>query len=339
MTKQIAEKFKEDEAQTLAQRYQPRTEREDLVSRLAKSMDPKLRQIADHCRQFDDLGESATALQEQQERELCPETEQERQPEKAKPAEPEKCVLAADVQKFAIEGILVPGSRAYMPAFEALRDSSGARSFNLANLAGNLLVTTDFARTVVKSGSSYRSDQYQRSVQWIISSRKHAANTVDTLMIISPYEANQLLPGMSRSRTTSLHLYKSRCNSGYQALDKLAIFTMNAQKSSPSIPLNLAAQLNVFAGQLYFSSFEDYQEVCRFLHMTSIAASPGWEISPNGFMLWDGIERRTAGDNPVHFIKSLMTTVRRNGQDIAKTDMGAFLEGKIFERSDFEGRS
>lgn len=336
LSKQKAESFLEKEAQSLEERYLPRTDFPNSAKRLARSDNPKLRQISERCQQFEDLKFDSSTLQEEQERELSPEIEQERQIQRAASALPEKHVLAPEVRKFAVEGILRTGHKAYFPAHEALRDTTGAESFDVGLLNGNLMVTSDFVRTVVKWGSSYRSDQFQRSVQWIISGRERNSNMISSLLIISPFEANLLQPEMRRSRNTKLHLYKARCNSGFPALDTLDLYTTTAQQTTPKVPRQLAVELNLFAGQLYIGSFDDYQRICTFLGLTVGATPQGWEVTPDGFIVWDGKIRRGKDENPVQFVKFLMTTIRRNGLSISKTHMAGLLEGKLFQPSDFE---
>lgn len=343
LSKQKAERFLAPEAQTIEERYHPRVESPDAERRVALSVNRKLRQISERCQQLSGLNFNSSTLQEEQERELSPEIEQERQVQKTAPAQPKEQALAFDVWQFALKGIARAESEAYFPAFMALQDTSGADSFDVTlfakkHFAGQLMVTADFARTVVRSGNSYRSDQYQRSVQWIISRYDEQSNEADVLMIISPFEANSIILEIAHSTKTALHLYKARCNSGFPSLDALQLYTTTAQNSTQMIPRILATQLDLFAGQLYFSSFEDYRQTCDFLGLTIGATPSGWEVTPDGFIVWDGTTKLGKNENPVHFIKHLMTTIRRNGQGIAKTDMGGLLEGKLFQRSDFEDR-
>ncbi len=58
----------------------------------------------------------------------------------------------------------------------------------------------------------------------------------------------------------------------------------------------------------------------------------------DGFIVEDSNGRRP-GTSPVKFLQALMSTIRRNGRAISKTDMGDILEGKLLDRSHFESRS
>ena len=235
-----------------------------------------------------------------------------------------------------------------MPAFQALQDSSAAKSLPIGQLVGDgkLFVTADFAKTVEQTGgASYLSDGFQRSVQWFLTSRIQGTNIVDYLVVISPWEANKLHDGMRHSPGATLHLYKPRSNSGYAPLDRFDFYTVSAHAVAPTVPRALAVQLDLFAGQLYISSYEDYLRICSFLGLSAMAltkgmSKDGWRLSADAFILSDdyGCAGGTSGlmQSPVNFFK-LLISIRRNGDGIAKTHMGSLLEGKLFQPSDFDG--
>lgn len=348
LSKAHAGKFQEKEAQSLDDRFRPR-QVQSQPPLMTNTPDADLRRIAERCQQFDDLQFNTSTLQEEQERELSPEIEQERQVQKASAATPASHSLHRDVQTFAIEGVFISDSEAYMPAFEALKDTSAAKDFSVWQLAGEgrLLVTADFARTVKPStSSSYLSDTFQRPVQWLLTTRAKGSATVDRIIIISPYEANQLYKRMQNSAAATLHVFKPRCNSGYAPLDRLDFHTVTAQVGTPIVPRELAMQLALFSGQLYISSFGDYKEICAFLGLsaqtlTQEMGERGWEVAADGFILSDEQGRSGGGagpyESPVAFFKILMSKIRRNGDGIAKTHMGSLLEGNLFRPSEFEG--
>jgi hypothetical protein len=175
-------------------------------------------------------------------------------------------------------------------------------------------------------------------------------NTVERILIISPWEANQLYTRMRQSTAATLHLYKPRSNSGYAPLDGLDFHTVagSPYSSPPTVPRALAVQLGLFAGQLYISSHGDYLEICSFLDLSPHALTStkemsehGWKLSADGFILSDD-QGRAGGassglkQSPVNFFKLLMSKIRRNGDGIAKTHMGSLLEGKLLQSSDFD---
>ena len=345
LSKVLAEELLEEEAQSIEYRYSP-LEAEDHPSQPLNTTDPDLELIADRCREFGNLQHNASTLQEEQERELSPETEQERQVQRAPPAEPARHALQKDVENFALLGQIKKESRAYMPAFESLRETSASSEISLHQLVGkrNLLVTADFATTVKKTGISFLSDAFQRNVQWVLARLANDANQVDCIMVVSDYEANLLLPCM-KSKTTSLHKYKARCNAGYSPLDNLDLFMISGNVTPPLIPRSLSVQLSLFAGQLYISTYEDYLEICQFLGLsakllTKTMEQEGWKVGTDGFILRDGFGRVGGASgltrSPMNFFKVLMSKIRRNGSGISKTDMGSLLDGKPFQKSDWQ---
>ncbi|KAK4495018.1 hypothetical protein PRZ48_013345 [Zasmidium cellare] len=347
MTDQQARKFLEDEAQTLEDRYLPRRYGDNgSLTQLNGRDDARCQEIVQRCRAIDGLKFDSSTLQEEQERELSPEIEQERQVQRAPLATPVKHTLHPDVEKFAMTGQLVAGSKAYKPAFSGLSDTTAGKQFSVVQLRNNkLLATNDFTESVQRQGgSSFRSDAFLRSVQWVLTACQQGSYIPEYLMIVSPYEANKLYPRMNSSARVTLHLYKARVNSGYASLDALDFQTVPMRQPAPAVPRELVNQLNVFAGQLYINSYEDYVEMCSFLGLSPHAISKemedaGWKVSADGFILSDQ-DGRVGGmsgvkNSPVSFLKSLMTN-RRNGDGISKTHVGRMLAGKMFSASEFQ---
>ncbi|GAB7355484.1 hypothetical protein MBLNU459_g5980t2 [Dothideomycetes sp. NU459] len=254
--------FLEQEAQSLEDRYSPsHTAWGESFLERGFSNSSDLVKIVDRCHKFGCLEFNSSSLQEEQERELSPEIERERQVQRPSAAKPARHELHPDVLTFVEKGVLVANSEAFMPAFEALCDTSAAARFDISQLCrdeNRLLVTTEFARTVEKTGQSYQSDSYQRSVQWILTNTAQDSDMVEHMIIISPYEADNLLPLVKTSRHVTLHVYAPRWNLEHGNLDRLDYYTVPAQRVRRIIPVNLSVQLNLFAGQLYFSSFEEY---------------------------------------------------------------------------------
>jgi len=254
-----------------------------------------------------------------------------------------------DVEMFADSGTFISDSKAYMPAFEALQTSSAAKSLPIAELVKGtkLFATADFVKTVEQLGGvSYLSDGFQRSVQWLLTSRMKGNNgIVDRILIISPWEANKLHNSMRHSSGATLHLYKPRANSGYVPLDRFDFYIVSGHAVVPTVPRALAVQLDLFAGQLYISSYEDYLKICSFLGLSATTltkdmSKDGWRLSADGYILSDDYGRVGGASgltqSPVNFLKVLVSKIRRNGDGIAKTHIASLLEGKLFQPSDFD---
>ncbi|RAQ55400.1 hypothetical protein AFGD_007506 [Aspergillus flavus] len=86
------------------------------------------------------------------------------------------------------------------------------------------------------------------------------------MVIISPYEEQELYPSIKDSKHVTLHLYVPRSNLGLKPLDKLDLYNVSGEVTSAlRIPRSFIIELNLFAGKLYLSSYEEYVEVCDFL--------------------------------------------------------------------------
>jgi hypothetical protein len=165
-------------------------------------------------------------------------------------------------------------------------------------------------------------------------------------MVISPFEACALIPIVRNSNVSALHLYSARDNLAHNSLDDLSLVTITDGSASAARPIrltfprDLAMQLNMFAGQLYFSSYDDYREACQLLGLASEKVAPGTRVAFDGFIEQDAAGIVGGGlrltKSPIDFLRKLMTQVRRQGKDISKTHVGAMLEGRILEREEFE---
>ncbi|KAK3669652.1 hypothetical protein LTR78_010469 [Recurvomyces mirabilis] len=335
----------EDEARSMKIRYGIDRSSND-ASHLDRSKSPAMKAIATRCAEFEGLSFRSSSLHEEQERELSPEIEQERQIQRAPPAAAEKHQVHPDLSIFVETGVINLKSTAYFPAFQALDDSSIAQDFDLSQLdcAKQMFVTSDFARTVRKDGVCYQSDAFQRPVQWILTGLSSDSTIVASLLLISPYEANLLYRTMKCENKTSLHVYKPRTNAAYRALDDLSFYSVPCRPSQVSIPRSLALQLDLFAGQLYLSSYSDYMELCSFLGLytgsvSDAMAKSGWIVAPDGFINRDG-EGRIGGESgltksPVSLARSLLSKIRRDGRSIAGTHMGSLLNGQLLRELEF----
>ncbi|KAH9884051.1 hypothetical protein F4778DRAFT_800368 [Xylariomycetidae sp. FL2044] len=328
MSQMHAERFLEDEAQSLAARYDPCLAEGTSRAGPLRSGSWKSGEIRKRCDEFGHLHLNPSTLEEEQERELSPETEQERQVQRPAPARPADHSLHPDIVKFVATGRLMPGSSAYMRAFDTLRNTSAADNFDASQLDrnGRLFVTADFATTVEASGRTSISDAFQPK----------GSRAVDVIMVISPYEAEELLPNLQLGKA-SLHLYKPRCHTGHCSFDRLDFFTIPARPADLAIPRPLLIELNLFAGQLYFSEFEDYLETCRFLGLATDVPSIGEVVAADGYIFCNGNGKSKFEKSPVQFLQILTSKIRRNGQGISRTHVGKMLEGKLLQRSDVDG--
>jgi hypothetical protein len=336
MGKNLAEEFLEPEAQSLEQRYRPLRQNAQ-PNPIEVTQTENINRILVRCREFTSVDFQSTQLQEEQERELAPEIEQERQVQRPPRVNPAEHSLHPDLASFISTGILNKSSPAFMPAFEALKGTTAARHLDVPRLPSGLLVTRDFARTVqVRDKSS--SDLYQRPVQWILTKRVEpdlVTRPTEHTIIISPYEANALHSMLLGAKHVSMHLYAPRQNQGFSPVDKLNLYSIPTSSRKIEIPTAVRVQLNLFAGQLYISSYEEYQEICDFLGVASVPTRDGLIVAPDGFIT-AGNKRPLFAQSPLKFFKLLMSQIRKDGQEINKTHVGKLLDGKLLGRADFE---
>ncbi|KAM3514412.1 hypothetical protein MY11210_001966 [Beauveria gryllotalpidicola] len=341
LTKEQAEAFLEEEAQTIENRYRPASltaETDATLSSfanltLAEGEDSPLRSIQNRCDEFGISHFRSAALQEEQEKELAPEIEQERQIERPPAMSPAKHNLHQDLIEIVTTGRIDPKSAALRPAFLALETTSVADWIDLSGFPDDLLVTVDYARTVQLHASGASADSFQRPVQWILTGRDPSK-----AVIISPYEAQNLIPQLTKPGSRArLRLYAPRATLSMQPLDLLRLYTVpdTAHKDwEPSRHLRL--QLNLFAGQLYFGSYQDYADTCDMLSLAwrPLSADEGHvKVETDGFVV--GGNARFA-KSPVQSIKVLLSTLRRDCRDIRKTHWGRILDGEFLTEADFE---
>jgi hypothetical protein len=336
-----AKQFLEEEAQTVEHRYRPRISiSTNEAFKGWNTSNPNVKKIIQRCQDFDTLNFNAASLQEEQERELAPEIEEERQLERPPPMSPEKHEIHQHLAHLIKKGRLTKASTAFVPAFWALQQTSAAKYFDVKQLPTDLLVTHDFIRTVKCPGGNssllLNNDSYLRPVQWILSfpKEKDAYISKHQLMIISPFEADQLLPLIRISSHVTLHLYAPRPNQVFRPLDNLDLFKIgNGAFDVGTVDRSLIVQLNLFAGQLYFDSYGEYTEMCDYLGLAWATAKEGQEVQTDGFI------RGSRGkwvlkDSAVRFFRELMK-LRREGEGIDKTQVGKLLNGVMLMENDF----
>lgn len=335
MTRDIASQFLEDDAQSLEGKYRP--SREDVrlnLGRDERNDDPIIRR----CRDFGFLDYRPATLREEQERELAPEIEQQRQVQRPPPAAPLAHKVHSDILQFVSTGVLPERSLAYMPALASLADTSAAAYLTMRPWSGSLMVSMDFVRSVAVEAEislGYISDSFQRSVQWILTGgHRSPSDSIRHMIIISPYEAQQLLPSIKESPSVALHLYAPRPNLGYRPLDSLQLHTV-PDRTMSKIPQSLIIELNLFSGQLYFQSFQEYLSVCHFLKIDRSELKEERHNSSDEFSGNSYAESRFV-ECPLKFFRVLLTKIRRSCENIDKTHMGSILDERLLSPKEFE---
>ena len=346
MTTEHASLFLEDEARTLERRYRPcRSDHKSMVFPETPS-ESCTDHIAERCQKFDISQDLQNMLEEEQEKELSPEMQEERQIERPPHAKPAKHKLHPDVIKFVSDGVLTKDSKGYMLAFSSLCNISDATSFDVQQLVGDgqVLVTMDFTRTISTANTTgpFVSDAYLRSVQWILTLTRPSVHCpARPALIISPFEAQCLMPLLRKSSAAILHIYKPHWNILQPALNRLDFFCYPPSGATRKPSPSSMAQLDLFAGRTHFSQLDEYEDTCKFLGLTSSTTDRSLATLSDGFILDPTYRDRVSPllqKSPVAFVKGL-TRIRTNYRDFAKTHIGKVLSGVLLTERDIKGQT
>lgn len=224
----------------------------------------------------------------------------------------------------------------FTPIFDLLTTTSAAVSRNQL-WTHHILASRDFATVLV--GFSDKTDNYIRPVNWILSS---IASGVPVLVIISPFEANALLPNIRASMHVHLHIYTPRVISTMKPCDDLRFYSI------PSLPVQwmpleaLILQLNIFAGQLYFPHHSTYVQLCRFLgiYIADVEGQGAFEVQSDGFIRPEdrpptANQPSLFDQSPIPMLKNLFS-IRRKGVGYLPTHIGKLLSAQRLTNEDFE---
>lgn len=333
----------ETEAQTLVRRYGARSDllEEEILFNNVKNHDRIRRPayvsaIRAKCKAFCIASLTSSCLEQEQERELSPEMEQERQVEKPPAMSPLAHSLHADIKNYAQTGMLDTASAAVVPAFTSLKLSTAGAYLEEDAWPEDVLVTKDFMETVRLSKGDVQ-DHHLRPVNWIMRS---VVSTDHPLLIISPYEAQILLPLIRKLKTVSIHVYAARVDLSTQPFDSLG-FGATSNALQTTAPASHRRLLNLYAGQLYFAERPEYEAVCTFLGLLTQPPPEGVVVAPDGFIhpsRRSEIEAMTNVDipfglSPVPFLKDLVTA-RKKGRVFKDSHLGRILNGGLLQRED-----
>ena len=295
--------------------------------------------IYSKCEDFGFRPGRGSALLEEQERELSHEMEEERQVERAKGAKPRKHHLDPALRTL-VESGQYPKSFKYITLSRCLHQTSKAAELRGISdaflLSDGLRTTEDFSLTIQLS-RRHHNDDFLRPVQWILTTTK----CPQVLLLISPFEANELLPSIRKSKYTSLHIYSARTSRAVRSFENLDFFTV-PPRAIVALPYrHTMHELNLFAGQLFFRDQVSFQETCNLLglHLSEIPEKLRGEIDVTGFIKNEQERQRRGAifkTNPVSFLRELVGW-RRKGQGFILTHVGLMLHGNNPGEDEFEG--
>ncbi|KAI0297846.1 hypothetical protein B0F90DRAFT_1669305 [Multifurca ochricompacta] len=314
------------ESRTLEEMYDPVLDVHGAATGLEINGIPSLRE------RIERLGMRMLAdvrMAEEQEREVNHEIERERQVERPPKVYPAQHVICDVIRAFVRTGILANSSRYILPLFAPTGIHTALDS--VSEWSPSPLATADFAITTTNSNGSELTD-YLRPINWVLSSGSGKDSTV---IAISPHEANELLPDIRKSKKVRLHIYAPRVTASMRSFSDLAFYSIPVLPTgSWSPPAHVRMELNLFAGQLYFDSREEYERICALLALHMV--HPGAErIEVDGFV---PPQYRTGESSPfttskITLFKKLIG-LRRKGMAYGGTDLGRVLDARPLS-SDF----
>ncbi|KAG8815926.1 hypothetical protein FRC17_000535 [Serendipita sp. 399] len=235
--------------------------------------------------------------------------------------------------------------QAFLAVPDSLRNTTMKLPKGSYSVFKAILVTSDFAQTIVPSIAEDTMDQFLRPVEWLVSSRE---NSNGTLVAFSPYEVNELMPLFRQSNSkVTLNIFSPYTTELMTPLDDLRLFKLPPIAGDPPLPRSLVIPLNLFSGSLYLPSQTDYRLLCNSLRLYfgSVEALPevngtcpvnscGFVSDKEAQKLWglmgDGFE-----ESPIEFLRQLIH-LRRNGRSFFPSDMGQILYGIGLEGRNWE---
>jgi hypothetical protein len=296
---------------------------EEMYWDAAGDMSPEIYSIPSLSERIKQLGVTKLVdvrMAEEQEREVDHEVEQERQTERPPKAQAARHTIHEDIRDFVRTGNLPQSSRHISPLLAPLDMASALDS--TVEWSPSPLVTQDFTTTILRFEHKDLSD-YLRPVNWILSS---GSGKDSTIVVISPYEANALLPDIRKGNKVRLHVYAPRVTASMRSFSDLTFHTIPHLPVEPwSAPAHVRTELNLFAGQLYLDCREEYDRVCVLLAL-SMAHPGAVYCEVDGFV---PPEHRTGGNSPfprskIAILKTLIA-LRRKGMGYSRTHLGQIL--------------
>lgn len=280
-------------------------------------------------RKLNNATQQASKLQEEQEREVAHEIEQERQIQRPPTIEPRKHSVHRIVREFVRDGQLPTNKDGLKPVFECLHHTT-ANNLYIPLFETPLFATDDFIHAV----KTKPYDDYIRPVNWVLVGQGSA---IAEVLLLSPYEANELLPNIRESSNVSLHLYAPRTSKSMFSFSRLEF--LSTKPSHYTLASKTLSTLNLFAGMTYFDSYQEYQKfcyICGLIGGTARAVS-NTHVSSEGFVHPSGRSAEWVSvfdKSPLPLIKALLG-MRRKGDDWTTTHMGRIVDVRVLKEGDF----
>jgi len=342
--KEFWQEIQEDESQQLSQLYGAH---EGRIGAIKKRLDRESTdQIMQHLiREFDIMERTAmenTSLDIEQEREIAHEVQRQRhvqRPGKVEALEPH---ISRGLETFVSSGTfqdlmaMGTGKERGLKLFTYTSVKECAQDSKINTQVCSAFVTHDFIFSVDLEQDALL-DLYLRPVTWVLSSTENRQ-----LLIISPHEANALLPKIKVSEKVRLHCFAARTTKGMAQSNRMNIYTVNSHPEDVPVLSHSVLELDLIAGSLYLENAEHYERLCDFLGLMGPGVrATNSVVSKDGFIS-DEVRREIDWDkftpfhqNPIPYFKQIFE-LRMQGQGFGHTHMGAILNGRVLTDSAFE---
>ncbi|KAL2845426.1 hypothetical protein BJY01DRAFT_247690 [Aspergillus pseudoustus] len=332
-----ARRFQEPESRTLLELYAPRGRYIPSLDGLheAARINPVIAELYSILAQPDT---ETIQLHEEQEREIMHEVQQEQQQICSPPSvKHQKHEMHEQMWRYLKKGYFPAGaSAAYQGSFDCFRTTS-AGQFNIPRaITEGLFVTHDFVETI--SGAPNVEDEFLKPVNWVLSSVENS-----DILIISQYEANELLPSIRKSEKATLHIYAPRTTKDMRSFSKLDFLSIGAKRDGVEFSPNVLRALELFAGSLYFDKYTEYERAQQFFgfRTASIPNSAEDTVTTEAFVPenvrseigWPVASPFT--QCPLVFLKTWFS-IRMKGNGFSKSHMGTIIEAKPLTREQFD---
>ncbi|KAG8865789.1 hypothetical protein FRC20_009493 [Serendipita sp. 405] len=304
-----------------------------------------LQRINERCEEFGDFSSHLAMIGEEKEIELIHEKEQEREIQRAPHATALEHHLFQNLVEFVKNPVQLPVRSVFLyaqDAFAGTTISNPPRGF--AELFSSLYVTRDFCK-VIETKHPEAMNRFMRPIEWIITPNK---SPPDFMVIISPFEANALMPLFRRTTKLRLHPFAPRNNVTMRSLEDLTWFTVCSAPVTAPLPRQLVVPLNLFSGALFIRDEATYKYICAAMRLyidpAPLPSNVEDKVTSVGFV-WNDAARAELGMtgpgftmNAVFFFRKLLR-FRRHGQGFRPSHMSKVLFGERLVKSDFMGDS
>lgn len=338
------QEIQEDESRSLELLYGVHEERIGAFRRLLdrESSDLTMQHLVLEYDSMNKICLEDCTVDNEQERELAHEVERQRQVERPKAAKACQHNVSIGLAHYVETGTDEAFyNSAVKHAFTIFRDTSAREIMTkqrvMMSYFANLYVSLDYWRTVTLQGES-PIDDFLRPVNWVISSSKH-----NKLLLISQYEANELMTPIRKSTEVRLHTFAPRLNKAMVSFNDMDFYTIGASSGKFACSDAAVRNLNLFAGSLYLEDAASFESLRCFLGLVSQSRRAG-DLAVNSDGYVDPEVRKIVGwpsaspfkGSPLPFLKEVCS-LRRGGKGFAQTHIGHLVEGRALRQDAFGG--